>query len=297
MQPLIRSAGARHPPRITRGRGARQCGRGRARRVSARRRMPKLHLVRGEIPRARAGDGPGRDPRNDVTSRRPAAVRDRLRTRCTASDISPSMVSTRVRANKDSPGKLKATRRQKHRRLPNTYTAWIRPRTVRPSPFHGERTISSSGTSASSGWTASTKESCRCRASCTRFSARRSVRSSPVLGGQDTKTENGRDGSLQLTSRFRSEARSTCTERHMPATLPSRGGTTPMRSRAFSNVSRSSISSTSAAVANRSPRSRHLRTSTAGNSSTFTPPSSTDPATGNECRMQGSRPARYREVE
>ena len=69
------------------------------------------------------GHGSGHYFRNDVASRRPAAVRAGLRKRCLASAISRPMVSTRVRAKHEDPGLLRATRCQKHRRLPNTYTA------------------------------------------------------------------------------------------------------------------------------------------------------------------------------
>ena len=85
---------------------------------------------------------------------------------------------------------------QKLRRLPNTYTACTRPRTVRHSSFQGEKTGSSSGPSITSGWIHSTNESCKCNASCTTFSARRSTRFRSAGNGHDTNIERGKDGSL-----------------------------------------------------------------------------------------------------
>ena len=91
------------------------------------------------------------EERIEVASLNPAAVSDRFLTRCAAPAISVSMVRIRACAKGADSGRFEATPFQKQRRLPNTYTACTRPRTVRHPSFHGEKTGSSSGPSMTSG--------------------------------------------------------------------------------------------------------------------------------------------------
>ena len=126
------------------------------------------------------------DERNEVASRRPASVSDLFSTRCAAPANSASIVRIRACAKVEDSGRFEATPFQKLRRLANTYTACMRPRTVRHSSFHGEKTGSSSGSSTTSGWALSTSESCKCSASCAMLSARRSTRSRSAGNGHDT---------------------------------------------------------------------------------------------------------------